>query len=153
MTAEKHIEWEKRKIQIETRWEQLYELEKEWGKESIKYLMVTNSGGAITTLSFIGAANNIFYSWLIITSLLLFFIGIILSGCLVAYAYFSCAKLFKNWQNDVSEFFQGNISHEELQSNDQSLVSSGKTEKRLGLIGFACFILGGVAGLICLFLN
>ena len=39
---------------INERWSQLYELEKEWGKEAIKYLMLTNAGGAVATLSFIG---------------------------------------------------------------------------------------------------
>ena len=36
---------------ITQRWVQLYELEKEWGERALKYLLLTNSGGAIATLS------------------------------------------------------------------------------------------------------
>ena len=45
-------------IYINRRWEQLYGLEKEWGERTLKFLFLTNSGGAIATLSFIGAAKE-----------------------------------------------------------------------------------------------
>ncbi len=45
--------------QINRRWGQLYELEKEWGEKALKYLFLTNSGGAIATLSFLGAAEEL----------------------------------------------------------------------------------------------
>jgi len=41
---------------INQRWEQLYELEKEWGERALKYLLLTNAGGAIATLSFLGTS-------------------------------------------------------------------------------------------------
>lgn len=44
---------------INRRWGQLYELEKEWGERALKYLFLTNSGGAIATLSFLGAAKEL----------------------------------------------------------------------------------------------
>ena len=39
---------------INTRWGQLYELEKESGHTALSYLFITNSGGAVATLAFIG---------------------------------------------------------------------------------------------------
>jgi hypothetical protein len=40
---------------IDTRWEQLNELGKEAGERAIKYLMLTNAGGAVAMLSYFGA--------------------------------------------------------------------------------------------------
>jgi hypothetical protein len=48
---------ERRNKTIDHRWKELYELETEAEKEGLKFLFVTNSGGAIATLSFMGATE------------------------------------------------------------------------------------------------
>ena len=47
---------------INQRWKQLYELEKEWADKATKYLFLTNSGGSIAVLSYMGAAGTLFRS-------------------------------------------------------------------------------------------
>ena len=43
---------------LENRWGHLHGLEKERADQAIKYLFLTNSGGAIATLSFLGASKG-----------------------------------------------------------------------------------------------
>mgnify|MGYP001445919703 CR=1 FL=1 len=98
---EEYLQWKQQRSYISTRWGQLYELEKEWGKEAIKYLMLTNAGGAVATLSFIGSSDEIRESLPPKLALLFFFIGLVSSGFMIAYAYETMFRLFKGWQKDV----------------------------------------------------
>jgi len=66
--------------QIKQRWGQLYELEKEWGERALKYLILTNSGGAIATLSFLGASPSAINMRGAKTFLFLFVLGVFLVG-------------------------------------------------------------------------
>jgi hypothetical protein len=58
---------------INRRWGQLYQLDREWGQRGLNYLMLTNSGGAVAILSFLGASegsvsfhNGSFFEYLVI---------------------------------------------------------------------------------------
>ena len=42
---------------IDARWAQLHEIEKESADNIFRYLLLVNSGGAIATLSFLGASS------------------------------------------------------------------------------------------------
>ena len=65
---------------INQRWGQLYELEKEWGERALKYLLLTNSGGAIATLGFLGASPTAINMLGAKISLFLFVLGVFLVG-------------------------------------------------------------------------
>jgi len=43
---------------ISQRWFQLYNLDKDWAERALKYLLLTNAGGAIATMSFIGVTSH-----------------------------------------------------------------------------------------------
>ena len=54
-TQPENQELKKHQIEyINLRWKQLYDLEKERADQAIKYLFLTNSGGAVTVLSLWG---------------------------------------------------------------------------------------------------
>ena len=61
---------------INTRWSQLYQLEKEAGELSIKYLFLTNAGGAVAILGFIGASQSLGAIGAVRIALLLFALGL-----------------------------------------------------------------------------
>jgi hypothetical protein len=63
--------------------------------------MLTNAGGAVATLSFIGSSDEIRESLPPKLALLFFFIGLVSSGFMIAYAYETMSRLFKGWQKDV----------------------------------------------------
>ena len=44
---------------ISARWSQLNGLTKDWTDKAVSYLMLTNSGGAVAVLSFMGASDRV----------------------------------------------------------------------------------------------
>ncbi|MGH7824985.1 MAG: hypothetical protein ACREQ7_07385 [Candidatus Binatia bacterium] len=48
---------------VDIRWNQLNALAKEDAERAINYLLLTNAGGAIATLSFLGAVESIRSQW------------------------------------------------------------------------------------------
>lgn len=144
-------QWKQQRSHINTRWGQLYELQKEWGKEAIKYLMLMNAGGAIATLSFIGTSKEVRELCGPKISLMLFFMGIVSAGFMIAYAFHTCNHLFKMWQQEVATHDRGEINYDQLIANDDARVPSGKVDIILGYISFGCFILGTSIGVWGLF--
>ena len=143
-TDEEYLEWKRKTDFIQNRWKQLYELEKEWGKEAIKYLMLLNSGAAVATLSFIGASNAARESIFPALALTCFFLGVIAAGILVAKAHHDCSRLFRFWQNDVERHFADpeNLSYEDLLRRDDERVPAGGWDEFWGYSSFGCFIVG-----------
>ncbi len=153
---EAYLRWiaEKREREeqyISERWEQLYRLEEQWGKEAIKYLMFLNSGGAVATLSFVGALGPDNVGWQAKAALGLFALGIILAGTLVAYAYLSCSALFSNWTSDYKKYLSEDLTYELMNQRDEERTSNSENEKNLGIGSFILFILGISVGAVGLF--
>lgn len=92
---EEYLKWKQQRGHIDQRWGQLYELEKEWGKEVIKYLMLVNAGGAVATLSFIGTSDAVRAAVTPKIALLLFFLGLLCSGFIITYVYETMSKLIR----------------------------------------------------------
>ena len=136
---------------ISSRWSQFYELEKEWGQTAIKYLVMFNAGGAIATLSFVGALGASQIGNTAIIALSLFVAGVVIAGFMVAHAYKTCSSLFKHFRLDEAKHSRGDLSYEDFLSADEARVPSGKLETALGYLSFACFIVGCVIGAVGLF--
>jgi hypothetical protein len=132
---------------INTRWEQLYELQKEWGDKAIKMLFVTNAGGAIAILSYMASSNSAITGTVIFT-LCCFFIGIILVGILIARAVHCMANLYKGWEKDANKFYSDEMSWDELNKLDHERVPSELPDFILGYASFATFIIGSIVGAI-----
>jgi hypothetical protein len=133
---------------IDRRWFQLYSLEKETGERALKYLFLTNSGGAVAVLSFLGnseKARTSIGAWI---ALFLFGLGVILVGIFHAWHYHRMFGLFESWKKSAREFFSGKIDWDTLIQEDNKRSAPPKTGFVLGYGAFAVFIAGCIVGII-----
>ena len=103
---------------INRRWGQLYELEKEWGEKALKYLFLTNSGGAIATLSFLGAAEEITGVGTKV-ALFLFVLGLVLAGISIATTFHHMSGLLKQYKEGVEDLYGDKITWVALAEADK----------------------------------
>lgn len=146
---------EVRKIYIDLvnqRWGQLHALEKEWFERAIQYLFLLNSGGAIATLSFLGASKIPFASATgVKVSLGSFILGIVLVGLSVAKSYYRMAGLFRHYRKNVNLYFKDQISWEYLTDKDEKRSEARWLDHLLPWLSFGCFIIGCGLGSFSLF--
>ncbi len=135
---------------IHQRWEQLYQLEKEWGDKAVKFLFLTNSGGAIASLSFLGTVTN--QNLWAKLALVSFIVGILFVAVIIARAHKHMSNLFEGYQKDVDLFYKDMLSVDELYKNDSKRVESFSWEYLFPYTSLGCFISGcalGGFGLFC----
>jgi hypothetical protein len=118
-----------------------------------QYLFLTNSGGAIAVLSFMGASENVRAMLGPKWSLGFFVLGLILVGLLSAYQLHRSAMLNSEWRESLQQFFNGRITWEALTEGDQkrSYVVTGWFGYLAGYGSFICFCAGSIIGLVLLF--
>jgi hypothetical protein len=136
---------------INQRWGQLYELEKEWGERALKYLLLTNSGGAIATLSFLGASPAAINMVGAKISLFLFVFGVFLVGVSTAKTFHHMSGLFKAWKSDADHYYSDKITWEHLQAEDKKRAVEDFWDYAIPYTSFGCFIAGSVSGAVSLF--
>ena len=136
---------------INVRWGQLYELEKEWGERALRYLMLTNSGGAIATLSFLGASSEAINATGAKVALFLFVFGVFLVGVSTARTFHHMSGLFKAWKKDVDHYFSDKITWDHLQKQDEARTVDDFWDYAIPYISFGCFIGGTISGALSLF--
>lgn len=137
---------------INQRWSQLYELEKEWGERALKYLLLTNSGGAITTLGFLGASPAAINMLGAKISLFLFVFGVFLVGVSTAKTFHYMSRLFKAWKVDVDHYYADKITWEHLQEQDKNRSVEDFLDYAIPYTAFGCFITGSISGALSLFM-
>ena len=138
---------------INQRWVQLYELEKEWGERALKYLLLTNSGGAIATLSFLGASPETINLLGAKIALFLFVFGVFLVGISTAKTYHHMSNLFAAWRIDVNNYYSDKVTWEHLQEEDKKRATESFWDYAFPYISFGCFIAGSISGAISLFIS
>ena len=138
---------------INQRWGQLYELEKEWGDRALRYLLMTNSGGAIATLSFLGASQVAIQMTGAKIALFLFILGVVLVGASTAKQFHHMSHLFKSWKADVSNYYTDKVTWEHLRSEDDKRAVADFWDYFLPYGSLASFIGGCIAGAVSLFLG
>lgn len=143
-----HDHWIER---INQRWGQLHQLEKEWGERAFAYLMVTNAGGAIATLSFLGASDRALQLAGVKWALVLFVLGIVLVGVNIAKTYHDFSRLYRGWNQDAKVFLEGKITWEHLHERDNARSPDRFWDYVLGYAAFLCFISGSLIGGVSLF--
>jgi hypothetical protein len=131
----------------------LYELEKEWGERALKYLLMTNSGGAIATLSFLGASQVAVQMIWTKVALFLFILGIVLVGTTTAKQFHHMSKLFASWRSDVDSYYGDRITWEHLQQQDKKRAVPDFWDYLLPYGSFISFICGCIAGGLSLFIR
>lgn len=138
-------------VHINRRWGQLYELEKEWGERALKYLFLTNSGGAIATLGFVGAAYSSINTVWAKVALFLFVAGVFLVGISTAKTFHHMSHVFKSWKQDVEKYYEDKITWAHLQEQDKDRAVEDFLDYAIPYASFACFIGGSMSGALSLF--
>lgn len=128
-------------------------MEKEWGERALKYLLLTNSGGAIPTLSFLGASEIVLRMMPVKTALFLFVAGLILVGISTAKQFHHMSGLFKAWKIDVDHYFNDKITWDHLNSEDTERAVGDFWDYAIPYASFGCFLLGCGFGAFALFGN
>jgi hypothetical protein len=136
---------------INQRWGQLYELEKEWGERALRYLLLTNSGGAIATLSFLGSSTSAINMLGAKISLFLFVLGIFLVGVSTVKQFHHMSKLFTSWKSDVDRYYADEITWEHLHAEDNKKAIGDLWDYLIPYLAFVCFIAGSISGAISIF--
>ena len=136
---------------INQRWKQLYELEKEWAEKAVKYLLATNSGGAVAVLSFLGASAKARSLTGPAVALSLFLLGVVLVGVFHAYQYHRMSNLFLGWKKDSENYFAYKINWDLLTEEDEKRTKPSRFAYALCYGAFLSFIVGCICGAITIF--
>lgn len=117
----------------------------------INYLFLTNAGGAVAALSFIGSQSAEGKSGGPLAALGFFVVGLVLVGLIKNYrvSYFSAVD--RDWSVNAAQFFNDEISHQELVDRHVLRTREPLWPYCVGYFSFFCFIGGSLVGL-CLLL-
>jgi len=137
---------------VDTRWEQLLRLVEDSELRTLKFLTLSNAGGAAATLSFLVASGVDRGLLLPKFSLSFFVFGLLLVGVLNALSTHKMSRLFRGWKHDANKYISNEVTWDALQEDDNLRVENG----RCLIVGvayatFFCFIAGAVVGLWALF--
>ncbi len=136
---------------IEHREKQLQSIATTASETAIKYLFVTNAGGAVAILAFLGAiAEKPVEIGMLKYSLALFFVGVILVGIYRAYLVHVYMDIFKQYQFSVKNYFGERKDWDDFYSEVESQVKPNKIPHILGYSSFVCFIGGSLLGVFSL---
>jgi hypothetical protein len=136
---------------INERWRQLHALEREWAERAVQYLFLTNAGGAIATLSFLGASEKAFNRTGLKCSSALFVGGLILVGFVVAKTYYHMSGLFKHYRRAVDSYFHDQITWRDMNRHDARRSEDKFVGHVLPWAAFLFFALGCIVGGYSLF--
>jgi hypothetical protein len=132
---------------ISSRWRQLNELLLSVITDGIKYLFYVNAGGCVAVLTFLGTSDSVrqhTWPWWVLG---LFFSGLVLVGFLNLFRYKTIESLQINWQENVGEFYKGDLDFDVITAKDNEKVESSYWIVWFAYLAFACFIGGGLVGL------
>lgn len=137
---------------INERWGQLNGLFKDYSDHALKYLFLTNAGGAAAVLGFLGTSSEAREALGPKLSLGVFLLGLIATGALNAKLVHRIDSIFQQWRKNVSRYFQDEITWQELTEEDDRISWGSTKEYALGYLAFGSFIVGsliGVAQFLC----
>jgi hypothetical protein len=94
---------------INARLSQLNQLTKEWGDKAINYVMLTNAGGAVAVLSFMGGSGKVREMAGPIIALGCFSLGVIVTGILIAKQLHRFEGFYKGYKKDSEQYLADQI--------------------------------------------
>jgi len=118
---------------------------------AVNMLMLTNAGGAVATLSFMGAMKTVEPVPRAPAMLALFLTGVVLVGILRAIHYYRVIWVIAGWRDDVERFFKDSLNWSELLSNHRARTTNFVAADIVGWASFLCFVAGTVLGYAGLF--
>lgn len=113
---------------------------------AINYLFLTNAGGAVAVLGFLGKAQTTAHWVGALVALALFGIGVALVGPIKAFRLHYFARRAKTWVEQSSRFFGGEIDWEELNKRYAAAAVEPRWPYAVGYLSFTCFVVGVVIG-------
>ena len=132
---------------IRERWKQLSDTQGTRTEAFVKHLTLSNAGGALAVLSFLGAAYDRAMEVSAPLMLAFFVAGLLLVGVLHLAQLGKVAGLFEGWRNDVGLFYSDRLTWGELLGRDRQRLSPPSHVLVLGGASFICFVVGGALGL------
>ena len=131
---------------VNRRWRDLYERQLDVGDRMIKYLIFINSGGAVASLSLIGAMKTLDpipgTRWM----LTLFLLGIVVTGLLMAISGYRLDRIFRSWRDDTDSYYKNELDWEDVLKQVRDRTRYFWVADVLGWTAFLCFISGlGIA--------
>ena len=136
---------------VEHRWKQLYDLSTSRADAAVNFLMFANSGGAVTTLGFMGAMKTVAPVPGAPVMLGAFLAGIFLVGLLRAIHYYRMTSLSNHWARDVALLFRSQLLWRDLIQRDEERSGSFPLADVVGWLSFICFVGGAVIGYLGMF--
>jgi len=127
---------------IDRRRRQLIEWTGIYFQKSIQFLFITNAGGAVAILGFIGASAWARNNYFIKISLLSFAIGIIASGMMLFTLLIHTANLLRQLDQNISNFFNNKTSWEKFVKSDDERTRKEKITGLFMVIAFNAFLTG-----------
>ncbi len=123
--------------------ELLREHHKNTAERAERFLLLTNAGGVVTTISFMGALPELRSSagaWNVLAA---FVVGVVLCGILAAINYHTAMGHFQGWMTDLDRAVKAQIDMEEPAKNLNAAIRRMKYPAPVvGWLAFFAFIIG-----------
>jgi len=135
---------------IRERWGQLNSMIRDVINKITQFLFLTNSGGAVAILSYMGVNSDARKLLGPRLSLTCFLLGLIIYGFYLAMYYYFNDDLIRKWNADSDKFFRDELGWKQLNDDDEERVNSNKmiiVLPKLAWASFGFFVLGSVIGL------
>jgi hypothetical protein len=136
---------------ISQRWSQLNSLVKEWTDKAINFLTLTNAGGAVAVLSFMGASADVRSMLWPRLALCCFALGVISTGILIAKQFHKMDNLYSHYRTDSERYLSDQIEWDTLATRDEDRTDPRFIDYFWGYAPFVLFVLGCAAGSVSLF--
>jgi len=107
--------------------------------------ILANSGGAVATLSFMGAASELRALWGPRVALCAFLLGVLACGLVLGARARNASNAYVQFLADVEKFRKSDISWDEL-SVRSSPTHGAKLVTGLAIATYACLVVGAAAG-------
>ena len=133
------------------RWAQINTLRNQWIEKALRFLILTNAGGAVAVLSFIGNSDEARRMFGPRFALSCFALGIIVAGIFIAIQFHRFDFMFRGYHSDSAKYFSDEIEWDELKKNDDDRSGPHSIDYVWPYISFILFILGCIAGGLSLF--
>lgn len=127
---------------INTRWKQLYELDKAAVDTPVHLLFLTNSGGAVATLSFIGAIGKNRIADEVKWSLMTFLLALISLGIYHAKQHHHLRNLFLKWQEGVADLYADRKDWPTVLAEDKARIKVTFWDYFFPYVAFGLFVMG-----------
>jgi hypothetical protein len=138
---------------ITARWAQLNALRKEWIDKAVSFLVLTNAGGAVAVLSFMGTSDEVRRMCGPRFALGCFAFGIIVAGIFIATQFHRLDSLFFGYHVDSERYLSDQIEWDALRTRDDDRSRTSFMDYFWPYVSFILFIAGCVAGALSLFTN